>query len=172
MNELDEVAGVSADDAAFRHFPHFQPQHYEGHEGYTVPQVSDVVGTHRPVRRGEVHLHHALTWHGSADNTSERERRAHAIHYMAANSVYVECAAFLTALAPELSPTESAFGRSGEHVMKTFVVCADGRPMSEAGPHFPRVSAEFDVLPPPPRPEAGEVGPLTRVGGRAGTGER
>ena len=54
--------------------------------------------------------------------------------------------------------------------MKTFV--ADGRPMSEAGPHFPHVSAEFDVLPPPPRPQAGEVGPLTRVGGRAGTGER
>ena len=59
---------------------------------------------------------------------------------------------------------------AGEHVMKTFV--ADGRPMSEAGPHFPHVSAEFDVLPPPPRPQAGEVGPLTRVGGRAGTGER
>ena len=53
MNELDEAAGVSADDAAFRRFPDFKPVRYEG---YTVPaRLADVVGTHRPVRRGEVH---------------------------------------------------------------------------------------------------------------------
>lgn len=35
-----------------------------------------------PVERGRVHYHHALTWHGSHANTSDRPRRAIALHYM------------------------------------------------------------------------------------------
>jgi len=35
-----------------------------------------------PVRAGEVHFHHALTWHGSPANRSSRPRRAYTIHYM------------------------------------------------------------------------------------------
>jgi phytanoyl-CoA hydroxylase len=30
-----------------------------------------------PVRRGEVHFHHALTWHGSPENRSTRKRRGY-----------------------------------------------------------------------------------------------
>ncbi len=35
-----------------------------------------------PVRAGEVHLHHCMTWHASHANTSGRPRRAIAIHLM------------------------------------------------------------------------------------------
>jgi phytanoyl-CoA hydroxylase len=69
-----------------------------------------------PVRRGEVHFHHALTWHGSPDNRSGRPRRALAIHFMSNETRYVE---------------------SGNHVMKQFVEVADGEVMR--GEHFPQV---------------------------------
>ena len=70
----------------------------------------------RPVKKGEVHYHHALTWHGSHANTSNRPRRAIAIHYMT---------------------DETKFVASGEHVMKPFVEVGDGEVM--AGDHFPQV---------------------------------
>jgi hypothetical protein len=35
-----------------------------------------------PVRAGEVHFHHSLTWHASHGNTSPRPRRAIALHLM------------------------------------------------------------------------------------------
>ena len=69
-----------------------------------------------PVKRGEVHYHHALTWHGSQANTSPRPRRAIALHYMTQDTRFVA---------------------SGDHVMKTFVEVADGEVMQ--GEHFPRV---------------------------------
>lgn len=69
-----------------------------------------------PVRKGEVHYHHALTWHGSPDNKSERPRRALAIHYMTQDTKYVS---------------------SGNHPMKPFVEVADGEMMR--GDHFPLV---------------------------------
>jgi len=69
-----------------------------------------------PVRKGEVHYHHALTWHGSPDNTSERPRRAIAIHYMTDETRYVA---------------------SGNHPMKPFVEVQDGEVMR--GQHFPLV---------------------------------
>ena len=58
-----------------------------------------------PVKKGEVHFHHALTWHGSHANQSGRPRRAIALHYMAGNTRYVA---------------------SGDHVMKPFVTVNDG----------------------------------------------
>lgn len=70
----------------------------------------------RPVKKGEVHYHHALTWHGSHANTSDRPRRAIAIHYMT---------------------DETRFVASGEHVMKSFVEVQDGEVMK--GDHFPEV---------------------------------
>ena len=70
----------------------------------------------RPVKKGEVHYHHALTWHGSHANTSKRPRRAIAIHYMTDETRYVA---------------------SGEHLMKPFVGVEDGELMS--GEHFPVV---------------------------------
>lgn len=69
-----------------------------------------------PVRKGYVHFHHALTWHGSHANTSGRHRRAIALHYMT---------------------DETRYDASGDHVMKPFVEVADGAKL--AGEHFPLV---------------------------------
>jgi ectoine hydroxylase-related dioxygenase (phytanoyl-CoA dioxygenase family) len=69
-----------------------------------------------PVRKGEVHFHHALAWHGSPANRSERERRAIALHYMTEETRYVA---------------------GGEHLMKRFVEVADGEVLQ--GAHFPLV---------------------------------
>jgi phytanoyl-CoA hydroxylase len=69
-----------------------------------------------PVRKGEVHYHHALTWHGSSANTSGRPRRAIALHYMTEETRYVA---------------------SGDHLMKRFVEVADGAVLQ--GTHFPLV---------------------------------
>jgi ectoine hydroxylase-related dioxygenase (phytanoyl-CoA dioxygenase family) len=67
-----------------------------------------------PVKKGEVHYHHALTWHGSHANTSGRPRRAIALHYMTQETRYVA---------------------SGNHVMKAYVEVPDGALMQ--GEYFP-----------------------------------
>ena len=69
-----------------------------------------------PVAKGEVHFHHALTWHGSGANTSGRPRRAIALHYMTQDTVYIA---------------------AGNHVMKRFVEVQDGEKLQ--GTHFPQV---------------------------------
>jgi len=69
-----------------------------------------------PVRNGEVHYHHALTWHGSPANKSGRPRRAIALHYMT---------------------EQTRYKASGQHLMKRFVTVADGAPLS--GDAFPLV---------------------------------
>ena len=69
-----------------------------------------------PVKKGEVHYHHALTWHGSHANTSGRPRRAIALHYMTGDTRYVA---------------------SGEHPMKPFVEVGDGEVLQ--GETFPLV---------------------------------
>jgi phytanoyl-CoA hydroxylase len=69
-----------------------------------------------PVKKGEVHFHHALTWHGSHANSSGRPRRAIALHCMTEETRYVA---------------------SGNHVMKPFVEVADGEVMR--GKAFPRI---------------------------------
>ena len=69
-----------------------------------------------PVRKGHIHFHHALTWHGSHANTSRRPRRAIALHYMTEQTRYVA---------------------AGRHVMQPFVTVADGAPLQ--GEAFPLV---------------------------------
>lgn len=69
-----------------------------------------------PVRKGEVHYHHGMTWHASHANTSGGPRRAIAIHYMT---------------------EETRYDASGEHVMKPFVEVADGELLK--GRYFPQV---------------------------------
>jgi ectoine hydroxylase-related dioxygenase (phytanoyl-CoA dioxygenase family) len=69
-----------------------------------------------PVAKGEVHYHHALTWHGSGENLSSRPRRAIALHYMAQDTRYVA---------------------AGNHPMKPFVDVEDGEALQ--GEHFPLV---------------------------------
>lgn len=83
------------------------PASFEGHPVSVMPC---------PVKKGEVHYHHALTWHGSHDNKSKRPRRAIAIHYMT---------------------HETRYEASGEHAMKPFVNVADGEIL--LGEHFPTV---------------------------------
>jgi len=83
------------------------PATYDGH---TVQIVRC------PVKKGEVHFHHALTWHGSHHNTSSRPRRAIALHYMT---------------------DETRFVASGNHPMKPYVEVADGELLQ--GQAFPKV---------------------------------
>jgi ectoine hydroxylase-related dioxygenase (phytanoyl-CoA dioxygenase family) len=42
-----------------------------------------------PVQKGYVHYHHGMVWHGSHANTSDRPRRALALHYMTEKTCYV-----------------------------------------------------------------------------------
>lgn len=83
------------------------PKEFKGHK-VTVKTC--------PVKKGEVHYHHALTWHGSHANTSGRKRRAIALHFMTGDTRYVA---------------------AGDHCMKQFVEVADGEVMK--GKHFPLV---------------------------------
>ncbi len=69
-----------------------------------------------PVKKGHVHFHHSLTWHGSGPNRSNRPRRAIAIHLMTERTL---------------------FDASGNHVMKPFITVADGEML--AGVAFPVV---------------------------------
>jgi hypothetical protein len=88
---------------------------------FSAPKVPDAlpVATPRPcpVRRGQVHFHHSLTWHGSPENASPHRRRAIGIHYMTGDTFFVA---------------------SGGHLMQKFVhehgAIGDGGPMLEAGP--------------------------------------
>jgi hypothetical protein len=91
------LAAVTANDA--------MPSSFESREVRVV---------RRPVLRGEVHYHHALTWHGSHANTSGRPRRAIAIHYMLQGTRFVA---------------------TGEHTMKRFIDVPDGAPIQ--GDSFP-----------------------------------
>ncbi|MBI2191347.1 MAG: phytanoyl-CoA dioxygenase family protein [Planctomycetes bacterium] len=70
----------------------------------------------RPVRHGEVHFHHGLTWHCSLRNESGRPRRAMAIHYMRGDTHY---------------------RAQGGHFLKPFVTVAEGAVLE--GPHWPVV---------------------------------
>ena len=98
-NQIEFIRTVKAFDA--------MPSEFEGHKVEVV---------RRPVKKGEVHYHHALTWHGSHNNTSKRPRRAIAIHYMTQDTYYEA---------------------SGNHVMKEFVTVEDGEILR--GEHFPTV---------------------------------
>jgi len=70
-----------------------------------------------PVKKGEIHFHHALTWHGSPHNHSDRPRRALAIHLMTSQAVFT--------------------GRN--HLMVKHIQVKPGESMGQAGPAFPFV---------------------------------
>ncbi len=72
---------------------------------------------HCPVRRGQVHYHHGLTWHGSGPNKSGRPRRAIALHYMTEKTRY-------------------AWGER-DHVKSKLIEVEPGAPIS--GDLFPKV---------------------------------
>lgn len=81
------------------------PNTFDGHK---VRMVA------REVMKGEVHYHHALTWHGSPANMSSRPRRAVAIHYMINGTRFVA---------------------SGEHPIKNLIEVPDGALIK--GENFP-----------------------------------
>ncbi|OVE78034.1 phytanoyl-CoA dioxygenase family protein [bacterium F16] len=83
------------------------PESFEGNPIEVVPC---------PVKKGEVHFHHGLTWHGSHANTSGRPRRAIAFHYMS---------------------EETCFVGSGDHTCKALVDVGDGETLT--GEYFPQV---------------------------------
>ena len=105
-----------------------QKEEFGNIEGFTPPddaEVTTVAPRAWPVKAGEVSLHHSLTWHGSPFNHSDQQRRAIAMHYMTG---------------------EARFVAGGQHVMKTYVHVDDGELMSKAGPHFPSVMKNGQVL--------------------------
>ena len=71
----------------------------------------------RPVKKGQVHYHHTLTWHSSHGNHSDRPRRAIAVHYMTGETRHV------------------AAGR--DHPMRRYITVADGEVLT--GNEFPLV---------------------------------
>lgn len=98
--------------------------------GFRVPPesaVREVRTVPCPVRRGWVHYHHSLTWHGSPENHSARPRRAIAIHYMSSAARYT--------------------GKG--HPMQPFIRVGIGEPMLNAGPHFPAVCRGGRLVPAP-----------------------
>ena len=102
-NHVEYVQSVAKDDFT-------QMRHVGEWNGHKI----EVVFT--PVKKGHVHYHHSLTWHGSHANTSDRPRRAIALHYMTNQTRYVA---------------------GGNHVMKQFVNVKDGEVLT--GEAFPFV---------------------------------
>ncbi len=102
-------------------------QTWGDHDGFlrSVPEGAPLPDSHEgrpvyvvtcPVKKGHVHFHHSLTWHGSGANTSHRPRRAIAIHYMS---------------------EQTRYDARGNHPMKPFITVADGDRV--AGDAFPLV---------------------------------
>jgi phytanoyl-CoA hydroxylase len=83
------------------------PESYKGHDIQVVTC---------PVKKGHVHFHHSLTWHGSQANVSGRPRRAIALHYMTEETCYVA---------------------ANDHAVKDLVEVADGEILQ--GKKFPLV---------------------------------
>lgn len=88
-------------------------------DGKDLPETFDGHPVHLimcPVKKGHVHFHHSLTWHGSGTNHSSRPRRAIGIHLMTEKTTY---------------------DAGGEHVMQPFIHVDDGAPLQ--GDAFPLV---------------------------------
>ena len=85
----------------------------------------------------QVHFHHGLSWHHSPINTSNRRRRALALHFCSG---------------------DTPFEAPGGHVLfEQLGGEQTARPMAEAGPHFPTVwvagrPVPMPETPPPPFP--------------------
>lgn len=94
-----------------------------------------------PVRVGEVHFHHGLTWHGSPENPSERRRHALGIHYMPAGVKYT--------------------GKG--HPISSFIRARPGAPMTDAGPSFPIVLRAGELC--AGAPEGTSIEPFASVRG-------
>ncbi len=83
------------------------PEEFEGHPLHFIMC---------PVKKGHVHFHHSLTWHGSGQNHSARPRRAIAIHLMTERTTY---------------------DAGGNHIMQPFITVQSGEQLK--GDAFPLV---------------------------------
>ena len=83
------------------------PEEFEGHPLHFIMC---------PVKKGHVHFHHSLTWHGSGQNHSARPRRAIAIHLMVERTTY---------------------DAGGNHIMQPFITVQSGEQLK--GDAFPLV---------------------------------
>ena len=103
----------------------------------------DVLPVARPVRAGEVHFHHGLSWHHSPVNTSSRRRRALALHYCSG---------------------DTPFEAPGGHILfATLGGEQTERTMVSAGPHFPVVWREGGPAPMPAAAPPFPAGVLARM---------
>jgi phytanoyl-CoA hydroxylase len=136
----DHVAFLLATER-FEHLPAM----CEGHS--VVPEL-------RPVKAGHVHYHHALTWHGSNLNRTDRPRRAIGIHYMTEQTRLIEAAdptarAFAANYGVTSAPGDLIEGPNFVTVFHHGRI-RDVRPLREARPtiepsgdqHFTRLDAE------------------------------
>jgi ectoine hydroxylase-related dioxygenase (phytanoyl-CoA dioxygenase family) len=92
---------------------HFQPTH---NDPSRLPEGARLDAVPVEVKKGECHLHHCLTWHGSRANRTDGMRAAMAVHYMPADTRYV---------------------KRGTHVMEQYVEVEEGSILSGAA--FPIV---------------------------------
>jgi len=102
---------------------------------HTLKKFDDMPAEHKghalkpvlcPVKRGHVHYHHSLTWHGSPENRSGRPRRAIAYHFMNEKTV---------------------FSGDGGHCCSSYVHVPAGQKLE--GEKFPAVWENGRVLPVP-----------------------
>ena len=98
-----------------------------------LPRISPPAGTASwreprpcPVRAGEVHFHHCLTWHGSPVNRTARERRAFSVHYL---------------------PGGVRFTGAPGHPLASRIRVAEGAPLLDDSEHFPVVYRNGRHLP-------------------------
>lgn len=105
--------------------------------------AADVLPVARPVRAGEVHFHHGLSWHHSPVNNSSRRRRALALHYCSGDTPF------------EAPGGHILFAQlGGEQTERT---------MAYAGPHFPVVWSHGNLAPMPAAAPPFPVGVLARM---------
>lgn len=131
LDDVDEENGCMSMIAG-SHLWGDQSAYLDAQTSFELPGSFDGAPVQRqlcPVRKGQVHFHHGLTWHGSHGNRSGRMRRAIALHYMDSNTRFMS---------------------TGSHPMDRFIESGDGLPI--AGNHFPLVLAGGSPVPMPPRP--------------------
>ena len=84
-----------------------------------LPEGADLKAVPIEVQRGECHLYHCLTWHGSRHNRTDQPRAAIAVHYM---------------------PEHIRYEPRGTHVMEPYVEVGEGEILRGAA--FPLVRGE------------------------------
>lgn len=102
-----------------------------------IPEDAEVKVEYVEVKAGECSFHHCLTWHGSAPNTTQRHRRAIAVHYMPGYTRFVPRGRHAIDHLVEVQPGEILQG-------KFFPLVYDKNPLKP--PPFPFTKTEPSVV--------------------------